>query len=246
MPIYVGQSTKNQIAISVGSQELGRVYVGDMLVWQKEPDFYNVKFGLLYNPYVIFDSRNLFASGWQMVNVNDIGAIRAFSGNAGTVGLKLKHETAWTGETTNTNEYKMNFKPSGWRNVDGFFSNYDCMNFCKYGTDTWRFGYYALGYNQPAVPTGWIVFGSNQGYSVRGRKTTTTLTHGQTGTYTGNDGKVYRTVCINNIEYIADALAETKFRTGEPIPEVTANAAWAAQITSAFCALNNDWNNVRI
>jgi len=82
------------------------------------------------------------------------------------------------------------------------------------------------------------------GASVRLIKNNTTLTHGQTGTYTGNDGKVYRTICIGTQEWLADNLAETKYRNGDDIPEVTDNAAWAALVTGALCAYNNDWNNV--
>ena len=80
--------------------------------------------------------------------------------------------------------------------------------------------------------------------SIRLIKDSTTLTHGQTGTYTGNDGKVYRTICIGTQEWLADNLCETLYRDGSPIPEVTDNATWAALTTGALCAYNNDWNNV--
>ena len=77
-------------------------------------------------------------------------------------------------------------------------------------------------------------------------KTTTSLTHGQTGTYTGNDGKIYRTICIGTQEWLADNLCETKYRNGDSIPEVTDDSAWAALTTGAMCAYNNDWSNVLI
>ena len=62
--------------------------------------------------------------------------------------------------------------------------------------------------------------------------------------YQGNDLKLYRTVKIGTQVWLADNLAETKFRTGEDITEVTDNAAWAALTTGAMCAYNNDWSNV--
>lgn len=82
------------------------------------------------------------------------------------------------------------------------------------------------------------------GFSVRPIKDTTTLSHGQTGTYTGNDGRIYRTICIDSQEWLADNLCETKYRNGDTIPEVTDNTAWAALTTGALCAYNNDHNNI--
>ncbi len=81
------------------------------------------------------------------------------------------------------------------------------------------------------------------GTSLRPVKESTTLTHGQSGTYTGNDGKVYRTICIGTQEWVADNLCETKYRNGDSIPEVQDNISWAALTTGARCFYNNDPNN---
>jgi len=78
------------------------------------------------------------------------------------------------------------------------------------------------------------------GMSVRLVKDSTTLTHGQTGTYTGNDGRVYSTICIGTQEWLSESLCETEYRNGDPILEVTDNAAWAALTTGARCSYNND------
>jgi len=74
----------------------------------------------------------------------------------------------------------------------------------------------------------------------------TTLTDGQTGTYTGNDGKIYPTVCIGTQEWVACNIAETKYRDGSNIPEVTDNATWAALTTGALCAYENNWDNAYV
>ena len=74
-------------------------------------------------------------------------------------------------------------------------------------------------------------------------KDTTTLTHGQTGTYTGNDGKVYRTICIGAQEWLADNLLETLYRDLSAIPEVTSDATWIGLTTGARCSYNNDEGN---
>jgi len=63
-------------------------------------------------------------------------------------------------------------------------------------------------------------------------------------TYTGNDGKVYRTICIGTQEWLADNLIETKYRNGDIIPNVTDNTAWAALTTGARCSYNNDDSNL--
>jgi uncharacterized protein (TIGR02145 family) len=78
---------------------------------------------------------------------------------------------------------------------------------------------------------------------VRLVKDTTTLSDGETGTYTGNDGKVYRTICIGTQEWLADNLAETKYRNNDSIPEVTDNTAWAGLSTGARCSYDNDPSN---
>jgi len=91
------------------------------------------------------------------------------------------------------------------------------------------------------------------GCAIRLIKDTTTLTNGQSGTYTGNDGKVYRTICIGTQEWVADNLAETKYRNGDWIAGYDAgvytpisNGDWAAKTTGAMCAYNDDWDNVAI
>ena len=83
------------------------------------------------------------------------------------------------------------------------------------------------------------------GQTIRLLKTTTTLSDGQSGLYQGNDGKVYRTICINGVEYLAEPLCETKYRGGTEIPTVTDNTTWSGLTTGAKCAYNNDENNVR-
>jgi uncharacterized protein (TIGR02145 family) len=84
------------------------------------------------------------------------------------------------------------------------------------------------------------------GHSIRLLKDSTTLTHGQTGTYTGNDGKIYRTICIGTQEWLSENLAETQYRDGSEIshggadPDFYTNAEWAALTTEACCVYNNE------
>jgi len=84
----------------------------------------------------------------------------------------------------------------------------------------------------------------NHALPIRLVRTSTTLIDGQTGTYTGNDGKVYPTICIGTQEWLAQNLAETKFRTGDSIPIVLGSTAWMTLTTPAMCAYENDETNV--
>ena len=68
--------------------------------------------------------------------------------------------------------------------------------------------------------------------------------------YTGNDGKSYRTVKLLGLVWIADYLAETKFRNGDYIPGFDggvytpiSNEAWAALTTGALCAYDDNIDN---
>lgn len=57
--------------------------------------------------------------------------------------------------------------------------------------------------------------------------------------YIGNDGKSYQTVKIGTQVWLAENLAETKYRNGDTIPTVTDNTTWAGLTTGAKCAYDN-------
>jgi uncharacterized protein (TIGR02145 family) len=84
----------------------------------------------------------------------------------------------------------------------------------------------------------------NAGNAVRLVRNTTLLSPGQTGTYTGNDGKIYNTICIGTQEWMSEDLRETKYRNLSVIPNVTDYVTWKALTTGAYCIYNNDSTNV--
>lgn len=53
------------------------------------------------------------------------------------------------------------------------------------------------------------------------------------------DGNVYRTVMIGKKIWMAENLRVTKYRNGEPIPEVRADGEWAALASGARCSYDN-------
>ena len=61
-----------------------------------------------------------------------------------------------------------------------------------------------------------------------------------TTTVTDIDGNVYHTVTIGTQVWMVENLKTTKYRNGDPIPNVTANANWAALTSGAYCWYNND------
>lgn len=62
-------------------------------------------------------------------------------------------------------------------------------------------------------------------------------------TVTDIDGNVYNTVTIGTQTWMVDNLKTSKYRNGEPIPNVTENAAWSNLTTGAWCNYNNDVAN---
>jgi len=59
-------------------------------------------------------------------------------------------------------------------------------------------------------------------------------------TFTDLDGNVYHAVVIGKQTWMVENLKTTKYRSGAAIPNVTANASWAALVSGAYCWRNND------
>ena len=74
-------------------------------------------------------------------------------------------------------------------------------------------------------------------------KEETKTTDQTSGTVTDIDGNIYHTVTIGTQVWMVENLKVTKYRNGNPIPNVTDNTAWGASTTGAYCNYNNDVNN---
>jgi uncharacterized protein (TIGR02145 family) len=66
----------------------------------------------------------------------------------------------------------------------------------------------------------------------------------QYGTVTDIDGNVYRTVRIGNQEWMTEDLRTTRYRNGDPLPNITDNTEWENATTGAYCNYDNNPNNV--
>jgi len=207
-----------------------------------------ISYGLLYNRYAAVHPSNICAAGWHIPTDAEIVTLAAFTGGVATLGDKLKQVGTdyWVSPNAGaTNTFSFNGRGAGYRNrTSGAFTQLKGIGFV--GTSTvfssnwWIFYYMSQG--SAYFTRGFMLPG--RGLSLRPIKDITTLSNGESGFYVGNNGNVYRTICIGTQEYTADNLAETKYRDGSTIPEITDNAAWVADTNGALCAYNNDWNNV--
>jgi len=66
------------------------------------------------------------------------------------------------------------------------------------------------------------------------------------GTMTDQDGNVYKTITIGTQTWMAENLRVTKYRNGDPIPNVTDNTTWSTLTTGAYCTYENTADAVTI
>ena len=203
------------------------------------------------------DSRNICPVGFHIPTIAEWNTLVTYLGGSAIAGAKCKEANLsyWGSIVYANNDAKFNGRGIGYRLQDGTFNNLKLHN-------------YIWAYDDPAgssIAVAYYLYSSaatlqyvnistaaaKRGYSLRPVKDSTTLSDGQSGTMTGNDGKQYRTICIGTQEWLADGLCETRFRDGSIIPWYGANpvnfftnAEWEALTTAGVCAYNNDMANV--
>lgn len=212
---------------------------------QEEP----IKYGLLYNRFVVTDLRKITSSdNWYIPSQTESDALRNYVGGFDVAGGELKETglTHWLSPNTGaTNSVGFNARGAGRRYwVDGIFMEF--KEYVSFWTSTLdfsdRYRVFIISYDSDNFSR--MGFPPNWGISVRFVSNATGVPDGTTTTYTGNDGKVYLAVAINGLYWTTVNIVETKYRTGDIIPEVTDNTTWSNLTTGALCAYNNDWNNV--
>ena len=250
------QTLKEEDKLIVSSGGKVVTYQNKVVVNQSTNIGYDqVEYGLLYNHYAVTDARNICSSGWRIPKKSDWIILYTYIGTDYFADKVRQSGNYWVSGTVGaTNEYRFNSRGSSSRSqTTGLFYNLGQTHNIWISDST--IGDYGINYGKVEIFYNYHQYSSsysssvnyrNMGCSLRPVKITTTLTHGQTGTYTGNDGKVYRTICIGTQEWVADNLAETKYRDGTDIPIVTDNGSWIALTTGAVCAYNNDWSYVMI
>lgn len=205
-----------------------------------------ITYGLLYNWYAATDAREICSAGWHVPTETEFQTLIDYLDPSSGGKLKETGFVYWNDPNTGaTNEVGFYGRGAGYRTIDGIFEHMKEDFFCWASNEDEDPDYYmaSLGYDSDA--NAWV--GSDDkhiGFPIRLIKDSTSLSNGETGLYTGNDGNIYRTICIGTQEWLADNLAETKYSNGDTIPEVTDAGAWAALATGALCAYDNDWNYV--
>ena len=225
--------------------------------------YININYGLLYNTYAATNIKNIANTGWRIPTNDECVALRTYLDSDGifnnnTAGSLMKEASLiyWTDITGNTNISKFNARGAGARYIvelDGVFS------LSKESLVLVTSNQYAVGWQRTCIlnynnssfyagngstPGTYNISDQKSGISIRLIKESTTLIDGESGSYMGNDGKYYPTICIGTQEWLACNLAETLYRDKDAIPEVTDGETWAGLTTGALCAYNNDWSNV--
>jgi len=207
-----------------------------------------INYGALYNWWAATDARNISASGWHVPDYLERNTLVSYIGGTNQGGkLKETGTTYWDSPNTSaTNEVGFNGRSGGLRQLTTFSG----IRMVGYWGTTTYWNYWGAEYNNTNIPEGNPGF-DQSGLSLRLIKNTTTLSNGQSGKYVGNDGKIYRTICIGTQEWLADNLAETKFRNGDWITGFDggvytpiSNSAWAAKTTEAMCVYDDNLANM--
>ena len=174
-----------------------------------EPEYGDVKMGFLYNWDALFGAKQLLADGFEIPSADDFVTLLESIGDvyvdgestSSIVGGKIKDPEYWTDVIPATNITGLSIRGAGYRSYgQGMFGT---MLLLTYIWSTYMsttsifnvdrdFGGGAISVIQRNYVEGW----RKAGLSVRGIKTSTTLSEGETGQYIGNDGRVYPTICI--------------------------------------------------
>ena len=227
---------------------------------------YDIGYGLLYNWYAVTDVRNIGNSGFRaptqieiesLVFLLDSSILHPSNPNIAGGKLKETGTTYWQYPNVGASNI-LNFNGRGTGSRSDAFGGYYAGSFDGntmvqefFWTSTELDSDYSWNYGLESASAqlwAWNNYGKTGGMSLRLVRECTLeelllLDGTLTSNYTGNDGKVYQCVKIGNLIWLAENLAETKYRNGDLIPEVTDNSAWSALTTGALCAYNNDWSN---
>jgi len=207
-----------------------------------------IKFGLLYNSYIIPLYNLMLRDGFCLPTRAQWSLFGLYLSATGTAGGQLKDTDLefWIPPNTGAlNSFGFNWRGNGERYyTDGTF------HFIRNNGPIWlnepayggKFEDREARYNTDSVH-GSASYKAN-GLAIRAFRPAVGVADGVTGVYVGNNSQIYRTIVIDENEWLADNLVETKWNDGSNIPEITDNIAWTNLITPALCAYNNDWGNV--
>jgi len=215
------------------------------------PVVYPVKYGLLYNFYAVSSAKFITAANAHVPSSAEFDALITACGGQIPAGDSMRdiNPLYWI-EHSYTNLFGFNGRGTGdRRKLSGIFENTKSV-LCTWLTETSGYNAYHSQIGHGSAATNYLD-SHNYGYSLRLVVDSPIEINGANAVYVGNDGKRYRCKLIGGVWWLADNLAETKFRNGDwihgydgGIYKPISNTEWAALTTAGCCAYNNDWNNV--
>jgi uncharacterized protein (TIGR02145 family) len=205
-------------------------------------------FGYLYNFYAITGTTTQSLTSnddWVVPTKANLDTLVSSVGNNGN-SLKLVDVTTyWDSNNINaTNSSGFSAIGNGSRN-NLFFTSQKSSSVYRSITPYNSGGSYVMSLNSSLSTV--TVDGAPShlnGYAIRLVKNTTALNPGQTGTYIGNDGKTYNTICIGTQEWMSQDLRETSYRNLSSIPNIANQTIWNVLNSGAYCIYDNNPYNV--
>jgi uncharacterized protein (TIGR02145 family) len=216
---------------------------GNRIIYNEPIQLKTVLYGYLYNYFAVADSRNITSTDdWVVPESSDFDNLITAVGSNSAYKLRETGTEHWV-DSGGTNDFGFNARGSGYGGGDSFNGIKEECYFRTLTMGFFGFTSYYITYTFTDMLSNFRTEGDTGGDSVRLKKISTTLLDGDTGTYTGNDGTVYPTICIGDVEWLSCDLAETQYRNLDVIPTVTDDTTWyslSTGSTGAKCAYNND------
>lgn len=224
---YTGNDGKSYKTVKIGTQVWMAENLRETLYRKGNNPLAPSTFGALYNAYAIVQTPQKITSSDNWIVPNEADAIALMENvQAGatlmenTAGLLLRHDSTeyWLENLDSPPTNASGFSAVGggirWdmASGDGEFSRFKEAAFYMLSStpDSTNQDSIVLFYNMDFF--GLSLNDRGQGMSVRLARRNSPLADGQLGTYTGNNGKVYRTKCFGTTEWMIENLDETKYR----------------------------------
>lgn len=195
-----------------------------------------VNFGLLYNWFVLTSPLlPPLGSGFVAPSQSDWWGLFYYAGdNSYTKGigkLQLPDLNFWFSLLpTVTNLLYFNAKgPGEIQPATGTFSGFKQFMYIMYADNLSRVG--KIEYNSDAAVLSVSGRTGRMGASIRLIRKPSPFPNGTVGALIGNTGRIYKTVTINGVEWMAENLAETHFNNGVEIPIANSPAEWPTSPT---------------
>lgn len=200
--------------------------------------YYTSGYGKLYNQYAAKNSRNIASSNWKLPTRSELDELISDAGGGTIAGGRLKQTgtSHWMSPNTGASNY-YSFNAVG----SGFIDKNTSVGALASIAEYWAVEdgvVMVLQYNSEEAYTGTNV-PVNRGCSIV--LLMIDSSNWEAGDlYTGNDGKTYATVMINDKVWLAEPLKETQYRDNTTIPEVQNMETWTSLTSGAYHYFNNN------